>query len=215
MCPSGYPARKAAGNQLSRTSSQSKLSGAAGHASSLDRIRYWIGPVAYRWPDHVHQVLSNRAQLSSRTEVLAPETHARNIVASDPIEARAKSDPIAAVAALRLLRRTRELTARHKLNAEEIEESVANQSIAPEAFDLASLAIQDASRLADELWTGNARAGRNFHDLTELLAGAAIEVPANEQNLKLILADELAFETEVLKIISSWGKQKEERALAE
>ena len=127
--------RKAAGNRLSRTSSQSKLSGAAGHASSLDRIRYWIGPVAYRWPDHVHQVLSNRAQLSSRTEVLAPETHARNIVASDPIEARAKSDPIAAVAALRLLRRTRELTARHKLNAEEIEESVANQSIAPEAFD--------------------------------------------------------------------------------
>jgi len=171
-------------------------------------------PVAFQTLERMHQVLAERAQLNSRSEASSPNASARLIFPSDLIEARAKTDPVAAKTAVRLLRRTRELSERYKLNADEIEESIANQSIAPEAFDLASLAVQDASRLADELWTGNGRAGRSFHDLKELLAGAAIEVPANEQVLKLILADDATFESALLKILSHRSEQKEEQAIA-
>ena len=153
-----------------------------GRDASLDR------PIAFQTLEQVHQVLANRAKLNNQTDVLSPKVRTKMVLPSELIDARAKTDPVAAKTAVRLLRRTRELTGQYKLNADEIEESIANQSIAPEAFDLASLAVQDASRLADELWSGNGRAGRSFHDLKGLLGGAAIEVPANEQILKLILA---------------------------
>jgi hypothetical protein len=61
------------------------------------------------------------------------------------------------------------------------------------------------------LWFGNGRAGRSFHDLKDLLSGSAIEVPANEQVLKLILADDATFEAAILKILSNRSEQKEER----
>ena len=96
-------------------------------------------PVAFQTLERVHQVLAERAQLNSQSEASSPNASARLIFPSDLIEARAKTDPVAAKTAVRLLRRTRELSERYKLNADEIEESIANQSIAPEAFDLASL----------------------------------------------------------------------------
>lgn len=179
-----------------------------GRDASLDR------PIAFQMLEQVHQVLANRANLNNQTDVLSPKVWTKMVLPSDLIEARAKTDPVAAKTAERLLRRTRELIGQYKLNADEIEESIADQSIAPEAFDLASLAIQDASRLANELWSGNGRAGRSFHDLKELLAGAPIEVPANEQILELILADDATFEAALLKILSNRSEHKEEQALA-
>jgi hypothetical protein len=178
-----------------------------GVAASLDR------PIAFQTLEQVHQVLASRAHLNNQNNILSPDVWTKMVLPSDLIEARAKIDPVAAKTAERLLRRTRELTEQYKLNADEIEESIASQTIAPEAFDLASLAIQDASRLADELWSGNGRAGRSFHDLKDLLAGAPIEVPANDQILKLILADDATFEAALLKILSNRSEQKEEQAL--
>ena len=76
----------------------------------------------------------------------AASVPARKVIPSDLIETRAKTDPIAAKAAVSLLRRTRELSQKYKLDTDEIEESIANsQSIPPEAFDLAALAIEDGS----------------------------------------------------------------------
>ena len=104
-----------------------------GRDASLDR------PIAFQTLEQVHQVLANRAKLNNQTDVLSPKVWTKMALPSDLIEARAKTDPVAAKTAVRLLRRTRELTGQYKLNADEIEESIANQSIAPEAFDLASL----------------------------------------------------------------------------
>jgi hypothetical protein len=159
--------------------------------------------------------LAERAQLNDRTDVAATSVPAKTVIRSDLIEARAKTDPVAARAAVSLLRRSRELSQKYKLNADEIEESISNsQSISPEAFDLAALAVQDGSRLADELWSSNGRAGRSFHDLKQLLVGTATEVPANDQVLKLILADDATFETDLVKILSSRSEHKEEQAVA-
>jgi hypothetical protein len=179
-----------------------------GRDTSLDR------PMAFQTLEHVHQVLADRAQLNNQTDVSSLTAGTKLVPPSDLVETRAKIDPAAAKTAVRLLRRTRELSDRYKLNADEIEESTANQSIAPDAFDLAFLAVQDASRLADELWSGNGRAGRSFHELKELLAGKTIEVPANEQILKLILSDDGTFETALSKILSNRSDQKEEQIVA-
>src|ERR1700676_3452532 len=65
-------------------------------------------PIAFRTVDHVHQVLSERSQLNSRTDVSSSDIRP-TVRPFDPIEARAKADPIAAKAALSLLRRAREL----------------------------------------------------------------------------------------------------------
>lgn len=179
-----------------------------GRDTSLDR------PMAFQTLEHVHQVLADRAQLNNQTDVSSLTAGTKLVPPSDLVETRAKIDPAASKTAVRLLRRTRELSDRYKLNADEIEESTANQSIAPDAFDLAFLAVQDASRLADELWSGNGRAGRSFHELKELLAGKTIEVPANEQILKLILSDDGTFETALSKILSNRSDQKEEQIVA-
>jgi ABC-type sugar transport system ATPase subunit len=104
-----------------------------GRDALLDR------PIAFQALEHVHQVLADRAQLNNQTNIANPAVRTKMVFPSDFIEARAKADPVAAKTAVRLLRRARELTGRYKLSADEIEESIANQSIAPEAFDLASL----------------------------------------------------------------------------
>jgi hypothetical protein len=179
-----------------------------GNDASLDR------PIAFRTLAHVQRVLAERAQLNDQTDIPVTNVPARTVIPSDLIEVRAKTDPIAAKAAVSLLRRTRELSQKYKLDADEIEESIANnQSISPEAFDLAALAIQDGSRLADELWSGNGRAGRSFHDLKRLLAGTTTEVPPNDQVLTLILADDATFEAALTKILSARSEHKEEQAV--
>jgi hypothetical protein len=180
-----------------------------GRDASLDR------PIAFRTLDHVHDVLSQRAQLDNQANVSGAGVRPVTALPTDPIEARAKTDPVAAKAAVRLLRRARELTQAHQLDADEVEASIAsNQGIPSETLDLAFLAAQDASRLADQLWSGNARAGRSFQDLKDLLAGANIEVPANEHTLQLVLCDDAAFEAALLKILSRRSEQKEEQAVA-
>jgi hypothetical protein len=180
-----------------------------GRDPSLDQ------PIAFRAVDHVHQVLSERSQLNSQTDVSRSDIGPRAVLPFDPIEARAKLDPIAAKAALSLLRRARELIQQYKFDADEVEESVAsNQALPSEALDLAFLAADDAEKLADELWSGNARAGRSFRDLKDLLAGANVEIPANEHTLKLILCDDAAFEAALLKLLSRRSEQKEEQAVA-
>lgn len=172
-------------------------------------------PIAFRMVDHVHQVLSERSQLNNQTDVSRPDIVQRSVFPFDPIEARAKVDPIAAKAALSLLRRARELIQQFKFDADEVEESVTfNQALSAEALDLAFLAADDAAKLADELWSGNARAGRSFRDLKDLLAGANVEIPANEHTLKLILCDDAAFEAALLKLLSRRSEQKEEQAVA-
>ncbi|MCK1480543.1 ATP-binding protein [Bradyrhizobium sp. 197] len=180
-----------------------------GRDPSLDQ------PIAFRTVDHFHQVLSERSQFNSQTGVSRPEIVQRSVLLFDPIEARAKVDPIAAKAALSLLRRARELIQQFKFDADEVEESVAsNQALPSETLDLAFLAADDAAKLADELWSGNARAGRTFGDLKELLAGANVEIPANEHTLKLIVCDDTAFEAALLKLLSRRSEQKDEQAIA-
>jgi hypothetical protein len=180
-----------------------------GNDASLDR------PIAFQTLAHVHRVLAERAQLNDQIDVPDTNVPAKAVIPLDLIEARAKTDPIAAKAAVSLLQRTRELSQKYKLNADEIEESISNnQSISPDAFDLAALAVQDGSRLADQLWSGNGRAGRSFHDLKQLLAGTATEVPANDQVLKLILADDATFEADLVNILSSRNEHKDEQAVA-
>lgn len=172
-------------------------------------------PIAFRTVDHVHQVLSERSQLDNQIDVSNVDFGPRAALPFDPIEARAKADPTAAKAALSLLRRVRELIQQHKFNADEVEESIAsNQALSSEVLDLAFLAADDAVKLADELWSGNARAGRSFRDLKDLLAGANVEIPANEHTLKLILCDDAAFDAALLKLLSRRSEQKEEQAVA-
>src|ERR1700686_1288514 len=88
-----------------------------GQDPSLDQ------PIAFRTVDHVHQVLSERSQLNNQTDVLNSDSGPRAVFPFDPIEARAKADPVAAKAALSLLRRARELIQQHKFNADEVEAS--------------------------------------------------------------------------------------------
>jgi hypothetical protein len=123
-----------------------------GSDAALDR------PIAFQTLEQVHQVLADRAQLNNQADVSSPKAGTKMVPPSDLIETRAKIDPVAAKTAVHLLRRTRELSDRYNLNADEIEDSIANQSIAPEALDLAFLASDDASKLADELWSGNVAA---------------------------------------------------------
>ncbi len=114
-----------------------------------------------------------------------------------------------------LLRRARELIQQYKFGTDEVEESIAiDQALPSEALDLALLAVDDALKLADELWSGNTRAGRSLRDLKDLLAGASIEVPADEQTLKLILCDDATFEAALLKLLSRRNEQREEQVVA-
>ena len=152
----------------------------------------------------IHKVLSDRAQFDH--SALSPAVPPPTDRAPSTIVARAKSNPAAAHAAVRILEKARELSKSHNLTPAEIENSVvAERTLGAGAFESLSLVSQDASRIADALWTGNARAGRTFKDVEELAAGRAVEVPPNDAALGLILADDREYEAGISKIV--WDRQ--------
>jgi hypothetical protein len=174
-----------------------------GASKILDR------PLGYRSVRDIHKVLSDRAQSAHPTSspvTLPPAGRAPSV-----IEARTKSNPTAARAAVRILDRARELKKSHDLSPTEIESSVIDdRTLGAGVFDSLSLVSQDASRIADALWTGNARAGRTFKDVEELTAGRIWEVPPNDEALNLIRADDQEYEAGIAKIVSDRQDAKED-----
>jgi hypothetical protein len=171
-------------------------------------------PIGFRMLSYLHPTIQDRSQLTEQFSGSGQPTSPER--SADLIEARAKTDPDAARTAVRILRRTRELTQKHGFDPDEVEMSLATaQPLQSDTLNLASLAVQDGIRLADKLWTGNARAGRSLHDVRELLAGRPIEVPADEKALAMILADETEFEAALVQILSAHSVQDDERILSE
>ena len=98
------------------------------------------------------------------------------------------------------LQRARELAARHDLKPSEIEESLAVEwPLGPEAANFLALAVQDASRIAKVLWSGNGRAGRTLKDVDEVIAGRPVEVPPKEDALSLILSSDQEYEASLAR----------------
>jgi len=178
-----------------------------GSSETLDR------PLSYGLIRDIHKVLSDRAQIdhpASSPPIQSPSARPASIV-----EARAKSNPAAARAAVRILEKARELSKTHDISPAEIEGSVvAERALAPGVTESLSLATQDASRIADVLWTGNARAGRTFKDVDELVAGRTVEVPPNDEALGLILANDEEYEAGLSKIVSGQQEASEESAVS-
>jgi hypothetical protein len=166
-----------------------------GTSEILDR------PAGYGLIRDIHRVLSDRAQFNHPASSSAVPTPAGQPPSA--IEARAKSNPAAARAAIRILEKAHALAKSHDLSPAEIESSVVtDRALDAGTFETLSLASQDASRIADALWTGNARAGRTFKDVEELVAGRTVEVPPNDVALGLILADDQQYEAGISKIVS-------------
>src|ERR1700730_14665951 len=166
-----------------------------GSSRILDR------PLGYGLIRDIHKVLSDRAQFDhpASSPAVPPPSDRRPSV----IEARAKSNPAAARAAVRILEKARELAKSHDLSPAEIESSVvAERTLGAGTFESLSIARQDASRIADALWTGNARAGSTFKHIEELAAGRSVQVPPNDVALGLILADDQEYEAGISKIVS-------------
>jgi hypothetical protein len=178
-----------------------------GSSQILDR------PLGYGLTRDIHKVLSDRAQFdhpASSPTVPPPPGPPASVV-----QARAKSNPAAARAAVRILEKARELAKAHDISPAEIEGSiVVERALAPGVTESVSLAAQDASRIADVLWTGNGRAGRTFKDVDELVAGRAVEVPPNDEALVLILATDQEYEAGVSKIVSDQQEASEESSVS-
>lgn len=166
-------------------------------------------PLGYAVVQDVHRVLADRAQLGhpSSAETPPPQTRLAN-----PVEARVQASPAAARAALRVFRKAQGLIEAHSLTPTEIEESVvSDRALTNDAANSLSLATQDGERVADMLWTGNARAGRTLKDVEEVVGGRAVDVPPNEAALKLISSADQVYEEAVAKLVSRWQEAKEER----
>jgi hypothetical protein len=102
---------------------------------------------------------------------------------TDPLGARASLDPFAARTALVLLRRVRGLSEAHGLTTQEIEEadSAGQRPMDNGVRELASVLTEDATKLADQLWSGNARSGRSLADIAQVVDGGMSEVPPDER----------------------------------
>jgi hypothetical protein len=114
---------------------------------------------------------------------------------------------------MRTFQKARELAAAHDLKPSEVEESVVADH--PEVSNFASLAVQDAARIADVLWSGNGRAGRTFKDVDEVVAGRPVEVPPKEDVLGLILASDQDYEGSLATIVSRHRESQEEHAVSQ
>jgi hypothetical protein len=179
-----------------------------GTSDVLDR------PLSYGVIREIHRVLADRAQLShpAASSSGPPSPRPRQ---ANPIQARVRSNPAAARVAARMLQKARELENGHNLTPAEVEESIVTErALAAGAANSLSLAMQDASRIADVLWTGNARAGRTFKDVDEVVSGRSVEVPPNDEALTLILADDQKYDGALAKIVSSQQEAKEDRAVS-
>jgi hypothetical protein len=180
-----------------------------GTSAILDRA------AGYRVLGEVHQAVADRAQLGHSSSSRSGKLQRPGVLRSDPVEARARANPARARVAVSTLRRARELAARHDLQPSEIEQSLAaDRPLAPEAANFLSLAVQDASRIADVLWSGNRRAGRNLKDVDDVSAGRPVEVPPEDDALSLILANDQEYEAALAKILSSHKELEGEHALS-
>lgn len=164
-------------------------------------------PSPFRLLSQVHPVLFQRAHFrdsAAPNKIVSTET--------DPLAARAGVDPFAARTALALLRRVRDLVQIHGLTTSEIEEAGgANQPVGTATRDLAAVVVEDATRLADQLWSGNARAGRSLSDVVQALEGGPSEVPANEHIQGLIGADDREFELQLGKMRAARREERDEQ----
>jgi hypothetical protein len=169
----------------------------------------------YRVLGEIHRAVADRSQLDHSPSSGSNTVQGSGVVQWDPVEARARANPARARLAVSTLRRARELAARHDLKPSEIEESLAaDRPFGPAAANFLSLAVQDASRIADVLWSGNGRAGRTLKDVDEVAAGRPVEVPPEEDALSLMLASDQEYEEQLAKIVSSRQQSKEEHALS-
>jgi hypothetical protein len=150
-------------------------------------------PSPFRMLAQVHPVLFERAH-----HQVSPAADKPFVGTTDPLGARVGVDPFAARTALALLRRIRSLSQTHGLTAAEIEEAGAiNQPPTEGTRELAIVVLEDAVKLADQLWSGNARSGRSLADVAQMLEGGASEVPPNERTQALLSADDVQFELQL------------------
>ena len=180
-----------------------------GTSAILDRA------AGYGMLGEMHRAVADRAQLDHSPSLRSSKVQPSGDLQWDPIEARARANPARARVAVSTLQRARELAARHDLKPSEIEESLAvDWPLGPEAANFLSLAVQDASRIAKVLWSGNGRAGRTLKDVDEVIAGRPVEVPPKEDALSLILSSDQEYEASLAKIVSSHKESKEEHSLS-
>lgn len=163
-------------------------------------------PLVYRAASARHPILSRRAQVSRWSTIDRHEI--------DPLEARARLDPAAMQLAARTLRYARELLAKHRLDPDEVENSlVATQSVAPEALDLLTVVVHDATKIADMLWSGNRRSGRSLGDVAGVIARKIADVPPDEEPLDLLLDSDSNFEQRVATLLTTVQRTEEETEL--
>jgi hypothetical protein len=180
-----------------------------GTSAILDRA------AGYGMLGELHRAVADRAQWDHSPSLRSSKVQHPGVRQWDPIEARARANPARARVAVSTLQRARELAARHDLKPSEIEESMAvDWPLGPEAANFLSLAVQDASRIAKVLWSGNGRAGRTLKDVDEVIAGRPVEVPPKEDALSLILSSDQEYEASLAKIVSSHKESKEEHSLS-
>ena len=172
-----------------------------GSGSRLDK------PLIYTVAGVCHPILARRAQINSR-----PTGRRQQI---DPLMARRRLNPSALQGAISILRRARELIEQHDFGPEEVEQSLlAVRPVPPEALDLIAVISQDATRVADMLWTGNRRNGRSLHDVEMVVVGRQTNVPADEEPLVLILAEESDFERKLATTLATATRTNDERQLS-
>lgn len=164
-------------------------------------------PLSYRAARPCHPILADRAQVSDR-----PISRRNEI---DPVDARGRLDPAAMQLAMRVLRRARQLTEKYQLHPDEVELSlVAARPVPPAALDLLAVATDDASRIAQMLWSGNRRARCSLHDVETVIAGRSADVPPDEEPHDLIVADDSNFERKLASVLATRHRIQEEKDLS-
>ncbi|MDE5465953.1 hypothetical protein [Bradyrhizobium sp. CSS354] len=167
-------------------------------------------PLGYSVVGDIHGVLAERAQLTHPSSAPQEEPRHRDLLAG-PVAARARSNPAAARAALLMLQKAQQILTSHGLTPGEVEASVAlSRELSESAINSLSLATQDASRIADMLWAGNARTGRSIKDVDDAVAGRPADVPVNEEALSLILASDQDYERDIARLVSGRHEVREE-----
>ena len=117
--------------------------------------------------------------------------------------------------AIRVLRRARELAEKFHFDPNEIELSIlAAQPIPPELLDLLVIAVHDAGRIVQVLWPGNHPSGQTLSEVERALAGQSCDVPADEVQLALVIADDGNFEKKLAAILRNTQLFQEDDRLA-
>ncbi|MBR0793044.1 hypothetical protein JQ631_28560 [Bradyrhizobium manausense] len=167
-------------------------------------------PLGFGFVREIHRILSDRTRLDYAHGPAGAVTPPPSAV-----EARIRSNPEAARAAALILGKAQEIAKAHNLSLDEIEGSAAaGRGPSASAVTTLSLAAQDASRLANVLWTGNARAGRTFKDVDSVIAGGAVEVPPDDEVLGLILSSDRDYEAGLAKIVLEQQEADEESSVS-